>query len=128
MTDDVQAERPHDVPVAVWDWIVANLPTVPPFVVERPLVTVVLTSLHQDKNEKGPTPDDVLCGWSSMIDTGRRALNQSERAFIEQARAAGWDDDRIRNALLHPPDVDLDARIDELNTMVYSRERPGSAR
>jgi hypothetical protein len=83
-----------------------------------------LAAKHQDKNNAGPAPDAVLRGWSHLIDDGRRTVNQSERAFIEQARAARWTDDRIRDALLPPSEIDIDARLDALNAEVFRRERP----
>ncbi|MGD9798795.1 MAG: hypothetical protein AB7L91_19640 [Dehalococcoidia bacterium] len=124
MTNDHGACRPPDVPVEVWDWIGTHLPHLPPSHAERPLSAVVLAAAHQDKNTAGPTPDDVLLGWSRLIDSSYRAVNQAERVFIEHARAAQWPDDRIRTALSLTPDTDLESRVAELNAMVYRQVRP----
>ncbi|ODU03263.1 MAG: hypothetical protein ABS81_14980 [Pseudonocardia sp. SCN 72-86] len=105
----------------------ANLPTMPAFRSENPLTTVVLAAAHESRNMAGPTPDDVLDGWSRLIDANRRAANQAERVFVEQARAAGWPDDRTRNALLLPAGTDLDARAAELNALVRREPPPRSS-
>ncbi|GEL26065.1 hypothetical protein PSU4_50190 [Pseudonocardia sulfidoxydans NBRC 16205] len=108
----------------MWDWVLANLPSLSAFLRESPLTTVVLAASHQDRNNAGPTPDEVLRGCAHLIDDGYRTVKQAERMLIEQARAAGWSDDRTRDALLLPSDVDLDTRLDELNAMVFRRDRP----
>lgn len=126
MTNDHAARRPPDVPVEVWAWIGTHLPHRPASHAERPLAAVVLAAAHEDKNIAGPTPDDVLLGWSRLIESSHRAVDQAERVFIEHARAARWPDDRIRSTLSLTPDTDLELRVAELNARVYRQVRPAT--
>jgi hypothetical protein len=106
MTSGEQARRPHSVPVAVSvavrDRVTANLPTMPAFLAENPLTTVVLAAAHESRTMAGPTPDD-------RAGPSGRLVRRPDR-----------------NALLLPAGTDLDARAAELDASVR-REPPRSS-
>jgi hypothetical protein len=123
VTPDVP-ERPQDVPPAVWSWMHDLLRDPGARLGLDPLVGVVLAAAHQRRQQSGPIPDDVLRGWSRLLDAGRRQINQCERSFIEETRAAGWDDNEIKHALCIDAETDLDERVTALNAMIYEQIRP----
>jgi hypothetical protein len=124
MTSSNAQDRPPDVPPAIWAWLGAQLPQGTSHLLRDPLVAVVNAAAPSARRDSGPLSDDVLRGWSYLLDDRRRSLSQSKRVFIEEARAAGWADDQVCEALLLDDDVDLADRLDALNDMVFQRDRP----
>ncbi len=47
----------------------------------------------------GNFPDNVLTAWAIEIVRAHRVVNQSESAFIEEARNKGWTWEQIRDRL-----------------------------
>jgi hypothetical protein len=67
------------------------------------------------KSNESPTcPDGVLTAWYQAIARHRRVVDQSEPAFIEQARRQGWTWQKIAEVLGLPSAEAAERRCDVL--------------
>ena len=74
---------------------------------------------------RGPVPDDVLAAWRRQIARKRLALDQSEIAFVEAARARGWTWERVAEELGLPGAEVAQGRLDVLRAAV-ARAHPSA--
>jgi hypothetical protein len=74
------------------DWLAEQLPP-------RLLPTEHLTALLAVTQLGHAVPEDVLDAWAREVVLAHRVVNQSEPAFIAEARRQGWSWERIADRL-----------------------------
>jgi hypothetical protein len=84
----------HDPAIDRW---LRDLPGGPGLLLETHQLTALLLAIRRD--EPPEVPDEVMTRWHWLIAVQRRIANQSEPAFIEQARRQGWTWQRIADVL-----------------------------
>ncbi|MDN5919525.1 MAG: hypothetical protein L0I76_31240 [Pseudonocardia sp.] len=62
--------------------------------------------------------DDVLAAWHRELARQRHIVGHAEVSFVEQARRAGWSEERISSVLGLDDDVEVQAHVDALESLL----------
>jgi hypothetical protein len=108
------------------NWLRTTLSANPTLRVPTELVLEIdqLSALRLVASEPGvDVPDEVLARWYPALTRARRLADQSEPAFIEQARHQGWSWARIA-AVLGLPDAEAAERRPDALAAELTRTHP----
>jgi hypothetical protein len=86
-------------------------------------LTGLLLAVRRDRPDA--VPDEVMRRWHWTLASTRRTADQSEPAFIEQARRQGWTWERIAQVLGLPDAAVAERRLDALAAELH-RTNPGN--
>jgi hypothetical protein len=104
-------------------WLAEQAPQLP----EADQLNALLASTHLGR----PCPDDVLEAWGREVVISRRVVDQSEPAFIAEARRQGWSWERIADRLGLPDAAAAEQRQAVLEaelTRTHPQNLPGAWR
>jgi hypothetical protein len=86
---------------------------------------LVALQLTIGRDQPDEVPALVMQRWHWLLSVTRRTANQSEPAFIEQARRQGWSWERIAQVLGLPDAAAAEQRLDVLDAELL-RTHPGT--
>ncbi|MEO6086916.1 MAG: hypothetical protein ABIQ18_27775 [Umezawaea sp.] len=86
---------------------------------------LVALQLAVGREQPDEVPAPIMQRWHWLLAVTRRTANQSEPAFIEQARRQGWSWERIAQVLGLPDAAAAEQRLDVLAAELH-RTHPGN--
>lgn len=92
-------------------------------VLRIPQLTGLLLAVERDRPAE--VPDEVMRRWHRLLAAQRRIADQSEPAFIDQARRQGWSWQRIAD-VLGLPDAEAAQRRQEALAAELDRTHPSA--
>lgn len=94
MTSDDNRPSPRDPAIDRW---LRDVPVGSEVLLGTDQLTGLLLAVQHDQPTE--VPDEVMARWHWLLAVQRRVANQSEPAFIDQARRQGWSWQRIADVL-----------------------------
>lgn len=98
---------------AIADWLRSEIGDLTESMQSELPMLVVVSQRSESRGSPG-LPDEVLTAWHRELARQRHVVGHAEVSFMEQARRAGWTDDRISSVLGLDDDVRVQDHLDAL--------------